>query len=73
MASLVRPDEHDDGWGPSVSGERDRDTHREREKGGRVGLSGLCYGVRSGLEMMVRFRVLFSMSKTNLEILDKSF
>ena len=46
---------------------------REREKGGRVGLSGLGYGVRSGPEMMVRFRVLFSMLKTNLEILDKSF
>ena len=45
----------------------------EREKGGWVGPSGLGYGVRSGPEMMVRFRVLFSMSKTNLEILDKPF
>ena len=61
MASLVRPEEHDDGWGPSISGERER-----RE-------AGLGYGVGSGPEMMVRFRVLVSRSKTNLEILDKSF
>ena len=65
MASLVRPEEHDDGWGPSISG--------EREKGGWVGPSGLGYGVGSGPEIMVRFRVLVSRSKTNLEILDKSF